>query len=509
MNISRKVWSWIFLFSLFPLSPGTYALEEETMDWIQAEESPCFSAAVDAAHNKTLVISGPQTLDADIAVPAETHLLFLKGGTIVQSDSFTLSIEGSVTAPTAPIFSGFSPKEVTFGAVSVKEACPQWWGARGDGKTDDTLALQCALDSGCAVIHIPKSRYLLNRPLNLTNRKNLIIRGDGSAEGAGTALIGNTGGLVLDVSGSRQVDLRDFDIVSGESDPSTVGILYARSDQVRFVEFNTLTNIGVFLTSLPEANNQNGSVAIYNYAAEIWRARNLYLVADNGVVFTGYNLFGIASPFTKLFSGYPSMSLCTIDGVSTIRGLKGPCVTCDNAVRIEILNAYLCGDNRIQDAFPYAVKVTEPGFFTNGLTVTGHKERDGGWLYTNVNLRNVKLDGTGVGAESGPVVHLEPPYGAILNGDISIDPITEREMDLLHASGKGGYVRNVTLNLFEQQKIHAPYIEFSGNMIHTSQTLSQARKAIEVAPGASYMLMARDDIYIQGSHTTGQKETEE
>jgi len=474
------------------------------MDWVQAKDCPGFSAAVAAASNKTLVISRPETLEANTIVPAETHLLFLKGGAIVQSASFTLSLEGPVTASLRPIFSGFKPQEVTLGVGSVPEVYPQWWGAKGDGQTEDTLALQCALDSGCAVIHLPKGRYLLQRPLNLTNRRNLIIQGEGSAEGAGTALLGDTGGLVLDLSGSRQVDLRDFDIVSGESAPATVGILYARSDRVRFVEFNSLTNVGVFLRSLPEANQNHGTVAIYNYAAEIWRARNVYLVADNGVVFTGYNLFQVASPFTPLFTGYPSMSLCTIDGVSTIRGLKGPCVTCDNATRIEILNAYLCGGGEIQEAFPYAVKVTGPGFFTYGLTVTGHKERAGGWLYTNVNLRNLKLAGTGMGA--GSVVHLEPPHGSLLNGEIEIDPLTEQAMNLIHAPGESGAVRNVTLNLFEGQQIVAPHVEFSGNTIRTSQTLAQAREALKVAPHASYLLLAKDGIAIQGQEAVNQKE---
>lgn len=85
--------------------------------------------------------------------------------------------------------------------------------------------------------------------------------------------------------------------------------------------------------------------------------------------------------------------------------------------------------------------------------------------------------------KGGSIVHLEPPYGSILGGDISIDLMTEREMNLLHAPEKSGSVRNVSLHLFDKQKIYAPHIEFSGNIIRTSQTISQAEESIHFSDG--------------------------
>ncbi|MDW8028599.1 MAG: hypothetical protein RMK94_09455 [Armatimonadota bacterium] len=49
-------------------------------------------------------------------------------------------------------------------------------------------------------------------------------------------------------------------------------------------------------------------------------------MADQPLVFTGYNIFGVKSPFTELWAGYPSMSECTVDGASTLHALDGSCV---------------------------------------------------------------------------------------------------------------------------------------------------------------------------------------
>ena len=479
------------------------ALALKSDQWVDAKDFSKFSEAVTAAAEKTLVIACEKTLDKSIVVPNSTNLMFLKGGKIVKTANFTLRIDGTITSPSIEIFSNFKPGEVTFGTGSVDETNPLWWGAKGDAESDATQAIQCAFDAGQNV-YIPKGRYLLNSTLNCTNRTSLIIRGAGSAEGKGTVLIGNTGGIALDLTGSRQMDLRDFNIVvaserygtiTSEANPSTVGILYARSEKVQFVEFNIMTNIGVHLISIPSANNGNGTVAIYNFAAELWRARNVYLEADNGIVFTGYNIFKITSPFAKVFGKYPSMSVCTIDGSSTIRGRSGPCVILDNATRIEIVNAYFAGDGAVKDPFPYAVKVTKAGFFSYALTITGHLERKGGWLYTDINLRGLILQGTG-GGGGNRVVHLEPPHGSITNGEIWIEPLFAREITIIDAP-KLGAIRNMKLYLGDKQKIFAPGAEFTGNTILAGETsLEDVKKAIEVRADASYMIMAKDAIDI-------------
>lgn len=464
-------------------------------DAVNAADYQSLQAAAQAGSGKTLVISGPIALEGDVEIPRDTHLSFLCGGMIVQTAAHRLTIRGPISAPPARVFSGFSPGQVIVQG-DTGEVWPEWWGAGRDGATDDAPALQCALDSRCPVIRLLAGQYLIRSPLNLTNRHGVTVIGSGSCEGyEGTRIVAETGSVALDVSGSRHIMLRDFVISAGGTNPATVGILFARTPQTQFVEFNSLDNVGVILPSLPQANDGNGTVGIYNYAAEVWRGRNLYVQADTAVVFTGYNVYKIQSPFVELFGGYPSMSQCTIDGVSTLRGLKGPCVLVDNGTGIEILNAYFCG-GAIEDSLPYAVKVTSPGFYTYRLTVTGHNEKGGGWLWADVNLRNLHINGTGVGPV--PVVYLRPPHGTIVGGEICVDGFLPHEPHTLLESPGPGQISGVTFTLFEKQRISVgPGTRFSGNTIKAALPAADVLPLLSLPEDASYILAATDRIVVR------------
>ena len=471
--------------------------------WVNSEDYGTLSAAVAAAAGETLVIPRAETLNQNITVPSGTHLMFMEGGSIAKASTYTLTIEGAVTAPIMQIFSGFSPGDVTFSiSQAVEQVYPQWWGAKADGLTNDRDAIQCAIDSGCTWVHLPGGNYLLNSPLNVTSlgwfTKLMLTGNGGPADGEGTNLIGNTGGVVIDATGSRHLDFRNFSIVSGDTTPSTVGILYARATgtgqfelEFSFTEFNNLMNVGVHLNSIPAANGGNGTVAVYNLAAELWRAQNVCLEADTGIAFTGYNAYGILSPFQTL-SSIPSMSVCTIDGASTIRSRKGPCVVIDNGIRIELLNVYFCGDDSVVDPYEYAVKIIGGGMWPSGITITGHKDRPGGWLYANdVVLQNLQLKGTGQG--DGTSVHLA--NATLIDGNISVAPAaSEPAVALLNAPGSGGAIKNVTMQLYDNQSVTAPLRVFAGNIIRTTQTMTVAAGSVTVGPSAAYMLMASDGI---------------
>ena len=62
------------------------------------------------------------------------------------------------------------------------------FGAKGDGKTDDTEAIQHALDKGIGkTVFFPRGNYRVLRPLNLPNSIKLLGEGD----------VGGTGGMVI------------------------------------------------------------------------------------------------------------------------------------------------------------------------------------------------------------------------------------------------------------------------------------------------------------------------
>ena len=149
----------------------------------------------------------------------------------------------------------------------------------------------------------------------------------------------------------------------------------------------------------------------------------------------------------------------------------------------------------MKDPFPYAVKVTGPGFYSYAVSITAHLERAGGWLYTDVNLRGLTLRGTGSG--SGGIQVYISPNSTIGSGEISIDPLVEREMPLIYAPEQGSFY-NMVMYLFGKQKIVAPNMAFTGNTIYTYQSLADAKAMIEVGSASSYQIMAKDGISNEG-----------
>lgn len=502
----RKLISWGIVLSLALSVIRAVAAPQPNDGWVDSGRFKRFHDAVRAAVHKTLLIARPQSVDSDITIPAHTHLLFVEGGAIKRAPTHraTVTIKGSITAPSSQIFIGFKPGEIVLGESQVDQVYPQWWGAKGDGIADDSQAIQAGIDSDAPVVHIPRGRYLLNSPINLTNHTSLILKGQGIGDPwkplahYGTILIGNTGGIVIDVTGSRYLVFQDFRIIAGEKNPSTVGILYARSTKCEYCEFNSLSNVAVHLRSIPGANNGNGTVAIYNRAAELWRAWNIWLIADNAVVFTAGNIFKTESPFTK-HSGIISMSECTIGGASALHALNGHCILVDTGWDIEVTNTYLAGKG--PERCPYAIRMT--GWQPTAFTYTGHVEFGGGLLYSDATLVDVKLratmcalrsliclDGTGEGVPG------------IRGGEITVIPTHgSKPHHLIEAVGKQNGIVNATANLYPDQSVSAAGGSCTGNIVRAEH--ENPSVAFSASPGwFSYMVMARDGVTIYGPLST-------
>ncbi|MBC7328001.1 hypothetical protein H5T87_07790 [bacterium] len=438
---------------------------------------------------KQVEICQPVTLNEDIVV--RNSLRFVGDGCVLQTGRFKLRIEAPVEATLSHIFIGFQPGEVTFASGCVKEVYPQWWGAKGNGKEDDYSSLQSAIDSNCQSVFIPKGRYLITKTLNLTNRPfGLNLIGQGQSE-EGSVIVADTGGIAIDASGSRYLHFANFAIESGNENPSLVGILFSRTIDVGFCEFNNLENVRIKLISLPKANNGNGTVGIYNNASELWRARNIYLMADNPIVFTGYNIFKIKSPYTKQEERYVSMSECTIDGASTLHSLSGPAITIENGDTIEILNTYITRSGEAK--FPYAIKVMN--FWGINLTYTGHIEGFDRFLYTNVtNIVGCKFKAT-LFTTGAPLIHLEgrKEHPSLRGCEIELIPEpTSRASPLILAEGEVA-INSCRIVLYSGQSIECREGEFRGNIV---QAWDEEAKINLNPERASYLLVLPKGVEI-------------
>lgn len=441
-----------------------------------------------------LIISEPVVMTEDITLARECIVTFRERGKIVAKGDVKLRINGPMSAGRNHIFDGFKPGAVKFAAGFQEQVFPQWWGAVPNDGKDDSDALQCAIDSNVMRVFVPQGLYQLDKAINMTDLPfGIILEGNGMSEN-GTVFAGNTGDVVFDTSGTRYLDFRNFRITSGKEKPSTIGILYARTDKVKFVEFNKLSDVAVKLDSDLKANNGNGTVAVYNYASELWRAYNVYLLADNAVVMTGYNIFGVKSPFHKI-GNYSSMSCCSITGSSTLSGIGGPCVTLDNTFRIDIRNTYFTGGVvEGVELSQFAIATRGRGVFQQDIRVTGHLEQKRAWWFNDRNITGMELNGSSAPSFPAAIVN----KGSISSSKIDLKTwidIPNKESVLIKS--EGGSIRNSEIILGACHSIDAPAMQFTGNTVRTTIGTAEALSRISVdSKNSSFMLMAKDGIKI-------------
>ncbi len=102
-----------------------------------------FAAQLAAAKDGVVQIAAPVKVSASAVVPEEMTLEFTGRGLLELADGVTLTVNGELRAGEGRIFAG---KGRVTGRVRTQYVLPQWFGAAGDGKADDSGALQRAAD---------------------------------------------------------------------------------------------------------------------------------------------------------------------------------------------------------------------------------------------------------------------------------------------------------------------------------------------------------------------------
>ena len=136
--------------------------------------------------NKEVYLTSNETISSDLTIPLNVRLKFAKGIKIALTD--TLTVLGELDAGFWQIFDLSGNGYVDLSNANVTNVYPQWFGAVGDGVTDDASPFDFALESGLSgkTLFVPKGNYLIDTKkglgamLSLDGIDGLTIRGDGT-----------------------------------------------------------------------------------------------------------------------------------------------------------------------------------------------------------------------------------------------------------------------------------------------------------------------------------------
>lgn len=119
--------------------------------------------AVGSAKSTIIFPTGTYRIVSNLTIPNNITIWFMRGAMLSPDSGFTVTIVGTIRDTIERIFTGDGA--VVISGV-VKEVYPQWWGAVGDGVTDNQPFFQHAVDCLNAVsggtIFVPRGTYMFN-----------------------------------------------------------------------------------------------------------------------------------------------------------------------------------------------------------------------------------------------------------------------------------------------------------------------------------------------------------
>ena len=301
---------------------------------------------------------------------------------------------------------------VATGSTASRTLAERWgevfnvkdYGAKGDGTTDDTDAINLAFAAakvavaslpGFGTLHAkadvyfpPGGRYLVTSPINATE-----IRGTNwSVTAHGAVVEGkiSTGDAVFDLVGSRFCTLRGLTITAGTTDTPKWGIQMGRygTENSDFHAFQQVTVLGHFT-----------GACLYNYASEDNTFNDLRLWNENTSA-TSYCMIMEGNFSHSMTSEYATITATTGDTASHISNIfisldarkrfSGPCIKLKRTSGFRFYQCYgVSHDNAV-------VTIACDGFGHRDLHLDMHCEGDDSTyavLFLNDSETNPVIDG--------------------------------------------------------------------------------------------------------------------
>ena len=127
--------------------------------------------------NRTLVISVPLLITKGVSFPANISVVFERGGRLI-GNAGTEQVTFSAAPPQAGLYQIFQNLVVRYGFGGT--IYPEWFGAIGDGTTNDRPAIQSAIDAlvNRGVVKLAAKYYAIDDQLTISN-SYVSLLGDG------------------------------------------------------------------------------------------------------------------------------------------------------------------------------------------------------------------------------------------------------------------------------------------------------------------------------------------
>ncbi|TMV44459.1 hypothetical protein FE783_32220 [Paenibacillus mesophilus] len=124
------------------------------------DDQPAWSAAIAALANggDLCVPPGVYRIGSNLLIPSHITLIFANGAKLAPDTGAAVTIEGGVRAAPTHIFSGAG---VILGLSRTEAVYPEWWGAAGNGSTDDTAAFRLALAAAGRLTILEGRQFLI------------------------------------------------------------------------------------------------------------------------------------------------------------------------------------------------------------------------------------------------------------------------------------------------------------------------------------------------------------
>lgn len=146
---------------------------------------------------------------ATINLP-ENSILKFEGGSINRG-----TINGNNTKIVGPLTQIFKNNITISGTWNVSEVYPEWFGAKGDGVTDDTISLQTCINY-FNVIKLSNRTYITNM-LNIPSFKNIIGEGKNSIIKANPSMELTNNYLIRTKDGGSGIRISNLKIICGNT----------------------------------------------------------------------------------------------------------------------------------------------------------------------------------------------------------------------------------------------------------------------------------------------------